>query len=798
TGEIKAFGFAGPGGPASKRGPANDTPTDLYDFEFDTIGGELAAMFSGGDIGVVLVSESSSFDGGFTASFGGLAKGNIGLVIATCGDGECESGRGEDSCTCPEDCGPPVCGDGVCECEENQGNCCQDCGCGDPLCTTCNSATNACDSNCGNGTCEPNCGENCETCADDCPTTCGDGTCECGENQENCCEDCGCPSCESCVGGVCRSDCGDGTCDPACEDCNSCPTDCAPTCGDGVCECGEDCTSCADDCQGCGDDCCDANAGENCDTCPADCPPTCGDGICECDETNCDCPTDCPSVCGDGCCGDDEDSCSCGIDCPGPCEECEECDGKVTTLTLRYNGSIQNAEITIDAKRGPTNDPVFGEVVNPGDTFTIVGPQSGNPGFFGTLGTEIAIFVNGELNTTIHTSCSVPIGPGLISGDFEVVSGESKNGGLLCPLDDGQPGCGDGNLDDGEECDDGNNEDGDGCSADCRTEGDECDECDGKVTVLTLRFNGSIENAEITIDAKRGPSTDPVFDGLVNPGDEFTLVGPPGGNGGFAGTLGTEIDIFVNGELNTTIHTSCSQPIFPGLVSGDFEVVSGESKNGGLLCPPDGGQPECGDGTVDPGEDCDDGNNEDGDGCSADCRNETDDCDDCDGKVTVLTLRYNGSIENAQITVDAKRGPSTDPVFNAVVATGESFTLTGPPTGNGGFVGTLGTEIKIYVNGELNTTIHTSCSQPIGPGLISGDFEVVSGESKNGGLLCPLDGKANDPLTTASPTLGSGIDQEGAPGTSPSLYSDSGCGAMAFMPLMLGTFMMICVRRWRS
>ena len=587
TGKIKAFGFAGPGGPASKRGLSNDTPTDLFDFEFETTGGELAAMFSGGDIGVVLVSESSSFDGNFTASFGGLAKGNIGLVSAVCGDGECDSAGGEDPCTCPEDCGRPVCGDGVCECPENQDNCCQDCGCGDPGCTTCNAATGACDSNCGNGTCEPDCGENCETCAEDCPTTCGDGTCECGENAENCCEDCGCPACQSCVDGACQSDCGDGACDPACEDCNSCPTDCAPTCGDSTCECGEDCNNCAEDCQDCGDGCCDADAGENCDTCPTDCPPTCGDGVCECGETNCDCPADCPSVCDDGCCADDEDSCSCQVDCPGSCEDCEECDGKVTTLTLRYNGSIPNAEITIDAKRGPTTDPVFDEVVNPGDTFTIVGPQSGNPGFFGSLGTEISIFVNGELNTTIHTSCSVPIGPGLISGDFEVVSGESKNGGRLCPPDDGQPECGDGNLDDGEECDDGNNEDGDGCSADCRTEDDDCDDCDGKVTVLTLRYNGSVENAEITVDAKRGPSTDQVFDATVNPGEEFTLTGPPSGSEGFAGTLGTEIDIFVNGELNTTIHTSCSQPIGPGLISGDFEVVSGESKNGGLLCPLD-------------------------------------------------------------------------------------------------------------------------------------------------------------------------------------------------------------------
>ena len=38
-----------------------------------------------------------------------------------------------------------------------------------------------------------------------------------------------------------------------------------------------------------------------------------------------------------------------------------------------------------------------------------------------------------------------------------------------------------------------------------------------------------------------------------------------------------------------------------------------------------------------------------------------------------------------------------------------------------------------------NTKIHTSCSDPIGPGLISGDFTVIAGESKKGGELCPLE-----------------------------------------------------------
>ena len=49
------------------------------------------------------------------------------------------------------------------------------------------------------------------------------------------------------------------------------------------------------------------------------------------------------------------------------------------------------------------------------------------------------------------------------------------------------------------------------------------------------------------------------------------------------GTLGIEIDIYVDGNINTSIHTSCSEPIYVGMVSGDFMITAGESKDGGAL-----------------------------------------------------------------------------------------------------------------------------------------------------------------------------------------------------------------------
>jgi len=122
---------------------------------------------------------------------------------------------------------------------------------------------------------------------------------------------------------------------------------------------------------------------------------------------------------------------------------CEPCDGKVTALTLEYLGDVVDAHIQVKQKKSVTGtDFAFDGIVGPGELFSFVGLDKK-----GTLHTEIKIYVNGEFNTSIHTSCSQPIGPGLVSGDFLVIDGASRNGGLLCPVgdeDDGCNGCNDG------------------------------------------------------------------------------------------------------------------------------------------------------------------------------------------------------------------------------------------------------------------------------------------------------------------------------------------------------------------
>jgi hypothetical protein len=111
-------------------------------------------------------------------------------------------------------------------------------------------------------------------------------------------------------------------------------------------------------------------------------------------------------------------------------EPCGECHGGVTELTLRYTS---DAAALIQAYEGKDPRPdklLFEGTVWPDDTFSFTGIRSD-----GTMGTEISLFTSGVEDTRIHTSCSQPIGPGLISGSFEVVEGASKDGGRLCPLD---------------------------------------------------------------------------------------------------------------------------------------------------------------------------------------------------------------------------------------------------------------------------------------------------------------------------------------------------------------------------
>lgn len=252
-----------------------------------------------------------------------------------------------------------------------------------------------------------------------------------------------------------------------------------------------------------------------------------------------------------------------------------------------------------------------------------------------------------------------------------------------------------------------------------------CGECKGKVSELTLLYTGPGASVKVALKGKRGKrrshhadgcNGSVIFDDHLSTGKPFKLTGTD------RGTLGTEILLYINDDLNTKIHTSCSRPIYPGMTSGHFEVVEGVSLKGGLLCERD---------SEPPNEDC-----------------------QCEGKVTQLTLLYTGdSTDSIIVTGKGKKHRKTcDPFDGPVIffedsdtdlvteeahplyGSGRKFTLFGHDK-----KGTLGTEISVYVGNELNTKIHTSCSKPMGIGLTFGDFTVIGGHSRRGGSLCVLE-----------------------------------------------------------
>lgn len=110
----------------------------------------------------------------------------------------------------------------------------------------------------------------------------------------------------------------------------------------------------------------------------------------------------------------------------------------------------------------------------------------------------------------------------------------------------------------------------------------------------------------------------------------------------------------------------------------------------------------------------------------------------CKGKVSELTLRYIGTTPTT-VSVDRIDPFGTNLLPPTAILPGDVFTVNASDFGPKGFKGTLGIGISITKNGADPVQIHTSCSQPIGPGLIAGDFEVVSGTSKKLSVpLCPI------------------------------------------------------------
>jgi len=290
--------------------------------------------------------------------------------------------------------------------------------------------------------------------------------------------------------------------------------------------------------------------------------------------------------------------------------------------------------------------------------------------FYDAYGDEIA---------SLHTSCSQPLGPGTVAGDFEVTAGLDGDGAPLCDVPP-PPDC--------VEC---------GFGLDNAN----------KVSELTLRFNGSDGTYVIVRDGKK--DDDPIlFEGTLNNGDTFTIRAADVGEDKFNSNVG-----FFDGSNNllVTLHTSCSQPLGVGTVAGDFEVTAGLDKDGIPLCdaPPPPPPPPPGDDCVECGFGADNAN-----------------------KVSELTLRFNGA-DGTYVVVRNGKKDDDDVLFEGTLNNGDTFTIRASDVGKDELKG----DVKFYdAYGDEIASLHTSCSQPLGPGTVAGDFEVTAGLDGDGVPLC--------------------------------------------------------------
>ena len=108
----------------------------------------------------------------------------------------------------------------------------------------------------------------------------------------------------------------------------------------------------------------------------------------------------------------------CGSD-----DECTECQGGVSELTIGYTGK-KAADVVVKDAQG---NQLFSGSVEQGGQFTVTAPQGG-----GTLGNKITLVI-GNKSWSIKTNCKQAVGPGLEVGKFAVLSGKSTAGDL-CPV----------------------------------------------------------------------------------------------------------------------------------------------------------------------------------------------------------------------------------------------------------------------------------------------------------------------------------------------------------------------------
>ena len=113
-----------------------------------------------------------------------------------------------------------------------------------------------------------------------------------------------------------------------------------------------------------------------------------------------------------------------------PLDDCGDCLGGVTDLTLKYLGPPGNPRLmsVVQFVDGGDYEIIWYDfLVEGGDEFTVSGI---NPN--GTFGEDIFIFIEEDLHAKFRTDCEESIGIGKSNGGFVIIDGQSKDGGSLC------------------------------------------------------------------------------------------------------------------------------------------------------------------------------------------------------------------------------------------------------------------------------------------------------------------------------------------------------------------------------
>jgi len=189
------------------------------------------------------------------------------------------------------------------------------------------------------------------------------------------------------------------------------------------------------------------------------------------------------------------------------------------------------------------------------------------------------------------------------------------------------------------------------------------------------------------------------------------------------------------------IHTSCSEPLTPGMVFGNFEIVSGTTVDGEQLCDDAVNDPEKSD-EPEPPEEPDDPDQSD---CGV--------CDDGTGRLRDLTFTYLGDAD-ATIEISTKQtGSGSGPIVFGpkTVRSGELLSTDGSDVPQNWDSQTDGlgpnTLLEIVDGGDpsatTSVTLHTSCSERVAVGDTLGSddsggplYEIVAGNTVQDGPLC--------------------------------------------------------------